>query len=649
MAYGKRISNGNSTSGNSGGNLCPECGGTLRPSKFGGGTYCSNYKPPMSCKYKGKGAAVVKAVAGEIAVLTTLSDEQRAGLDALLTGRNVMGCALAGTGKTTWVVQGVRVLSGAGLSILCLAFAKRDQLALESRVCGKATVKTSNAAGWNILSNYCRRTGGKMVSAESPTYVSRNILEAQLIAEKQITIDASGKREYHIGMNVVSAAVDLVDKARNCLPLSAVDPTVKKSPDDNDYAELMGRFGIEVSTDDLPEVISWAHWLFREMADLRNLTVWGSDFTGQIFLPSYHNLKPDVTFDRVFVDECQDQSYATRRIAELHVKTGGRIIAVGDRHQAIYGWRGADADSMNEMYKLMVRLGGVPVAVPLTLCRRCATSIIEVAQTIVPTIKALPNAPAGEVVHIPTDAEFLAKLTTERRGLVLCRANAPAVSLCLKLLAVGVPAALVRSDIVKQLLNLVDKCSAEGQNTTVADLLNSLNEWQLAQLAKLAKRQNAEKLCQVVRDKAETITALAMGDGIDTTGDVKRLIDRLFPAYINGKKAEDVPMEERASHIVLFSTVHGAKGGEADTVYLYSPEKAKGCLWDAVWSDATDRDNVLYVGITRAMRVLVFAGMKPTLARMSDLGHDADGRTTGDEWATDDENDDDDAPAGKLF
>ena len=46
-----------------------------------------------------------------------------------------------------------------------------------------------------------------------------------------------------------------------------------------------------------------------------------------------------------------------------------------------------------------------------------------------------------------------------------------------------------------------------------------------------------------------------------------------------------------------------------------------------VWSDATDRDNVLYVAITRAEVCLVFVGKAPTLARMSAFGPDGDGPT----------------------
>lgn len=595
-------------------NLCPICKtGTLLPSKFGGAgaTYCANYK--SGCKYKGKGTATVARTgpATAIPVLATMSDEQRAGIVAAETGDdNMMFEALAGTGKTTEMVQLVRVFAARKLSVLTLAFAKRDQLALEERCCGQATVATSNAAGYRILSGWAKTIGCKRIQLDDS--IPFTLLKTRLKAEGIVTVK-DGKESWDIGRGVVSSVLDLVGKARSILPLSAVDSKLPKSPTEADYIDIMGRFGIEIDSDELPNVLSWSAWLFAELASLKTLATYGTDFAGQVFLPSYHNLKPSTVYDRVLVDEYQDQNYTTRRIIELYRKpVTGRVVVVGDRHQAIYGWRGADSDSMNNIDAMLAQ-GGEPKKFPLTICRRCSKAVIRDAQKLVPAIKALDTAPEGESVTIPTDADFIAELTKQRKGLVLCRANAPSVSICLRLLAAGVPAALVRSDIIGQLLKLIDKCSGGNDSQPVTDTLECINLWKEDQLAKLAKKPNSERMAQVVTDKAETIHALAMDTAVQTTGDLKKRIDVLFP-----KGFETVPMGERAAKIVLFSTVHGAKGGEAKTVYLYSPEKYKTCLWDAIWSDATDRDNVLYVGITRAEHTIVYAGKAPTLSRMSE-------------------------------
>lgn len=51
-------------------------------------------------------------------------------------------------------------------------------------------------------------------------------------------------------------------------------------------------------------------------------------------------------FDFVFVDEAQDTNSIQRAILRKIMKPGARLIAVGDPAQAIYGFRGADSNSM---------------------------------------------------------------------------------------------------------------------------------------------------------------------------------------------------------------------------------------------------------------------------------------------------------------
>lgn len=597
-------------------NLCELCGSTMARSKYNRNEmYCTNYK--KGCKYKCKVDQVQRIVHGNEIPVSPLSDEQQKVVDACNYDNHIFVEALAGTGKTYNLVQCVRVLSQElGFSVLCLAFAKRDKDSLTDRVCGRAVVKTSNGAGWNILSDYARSHGKRLPNTDGniPWSILWNRFKSEgLISEKD------GKQTCEVKGSTQHGIIQIVDKVRQVIPLSS---TGKRVPTDQDYEDVMTRFGIEVETDELPFVYSWATWLFNEMASLNNLLVYGTDWTGQLFLPSYHNLQAKQKFQRILVDEVQDQSYVTRRIIELHIEQNGRIIAVGDRNQAIYTWRGADKGSMDEMKKLMYNMGGKIEPRSLTLNRRCAKSIIREAQKLVPQIKALDDAPEGEVVHIQTDNEFLDELKRERKGLVLCRSNAPSVGMCLKLLAEGIPAAMVRSDIVGQLLRLIEKL---GENDMIiTDFISELNKWGEEQYAKFAKRPDGASKAQIVADKIATLNALSQADEVRLVEDLKIKIDELFPTQLMNDKgemqyAEHMTMEERSNNTVLFSTVHGAKGGEANTVYLYSPSENKSCLWDLVWSDASDRDNTLYVALTRGKNKMVYVGKKPLLQRMSDM------------------------------
>jgi ATP-dependent DNA helicase UvrD/PcrA len=53
------------------------------------------------------------------------------------------------------------------------------------------------------------------------------------------------------------------------------------------------------------------------------------------------------TFDRVVVDEAQDMNACQLELAEGVCKGG--LVAVGDSHQAIFGFAGADSGSLGRL------------------------------------------------------------------------------------------------------------------------------------------------------------------------------------------------------------------------------------------------------------------------------------------------------------
>ncbi len=61
----------------------------------------------------------------------------------------------------------------------------------------------------------------------------------------------------------------------------------------------------------------------------------------------YLNLKHPC--DWVIVDEAQDLNSIRRVILGNLLKDNGRLIAVGDPFQAVYGFTGADSNSMNKL------------------------------------------------------------------------------------------------------------------------------------------------------------------------------------------------------------------------------------------------------------------------------------------------------------
>lgn len=63
----------------------------------------------------------------------------------------------------------------------------------------------------------------------------------------------------------------------------------------------------------------------------------------------------------------------------------GRLIAAGDEHQAIYGWRGAHANSMDVLGERFNCLD-----LPLSITYRCPVAVVEHARQWVPELEARP-------------------------------------------------------------------------------------------------------------------------------------------------------------------------------------------------------------------------------------------------------------------
>ncbi len=94
----------------------------------------------------------------------------------------------------------------------------------------------------------------------------------------------------------------------------------------------------------------------------------------------------------VMIDEAQDTNPARRALVRALVRKGGRVIAVGDRRQAIYGFTGADADALD-----LIKADFNCIEFPLTITYRCPKNVVAFAQQWVSHISADETAPEGSV------------------------------------------------------------------------------------------------------------------------------------------------------------------------------------------------------------------------------------------------------------
>ncbi|THG36280.1 ATP-dependent helicase [Glaciibacter flavus] len=96
-------------------------------------------------------------------------------------------------------------------------------------------------------------------------------------------------------------------------------------------------------------------------------------------------------FRVVLLDEYQDTSVGqTRLLAEVF--GGTAVMAVGDPHQSIYGWRGASADNLARFSFDFGRDDALALTLSLSTSWRNPTRVLDAANLIIEPLSALPGA-----------------------------------------------------------------------------------------------------------------------------------------------------------------------------------------------------------------------------------------------------------------
>ena len=305
------------------------------------------------------------------------------------------------------------------------------------------------------------------------------------------------------------------------------------------------------------------------------------DFDDMVWLPITLNL-PLRKYDVVFVDEAQDFNEANRQLILRSLGENGRCIIVGDPNQAIYGFRGADSSSMAIFERELKSMGRTVSKYPLSLSWRCPNKVVEEANRFVKDFHAVENADDGNVV-------IRAMLNPVKGDMVLCRYNAPLVGAFYQLLNQGKSAYIEGAELGKGLVNSVRKITKDmGMSTQeFAEKLDDDYERNKAKLIKANKMSQANLL----DDKHECICFFVYR--ADTVGEVIREIQKVFNKDGKGD--------------IMLSTIHKAKGLEADNVYILTPER----MPHPKATDIQEEMNLCYVAITRAKKTLHYCGPRP--------------------------------------
>lgn len=302
------------------------------------------------------------------------------------------------------------------------------------------------------------------------------------------------------------------------------------------------------------------------------------DFDDQLYLVCLWKLRLWQN-DFVFIDEAQDTNPIRRAVAKLALRPGGRLVAVGDPRQAIYGFTGASHDAIE-----LIKKEFNAVEMPLTVSYRCPRAVIEQAQTIVPYIEAAPSAIEGKVSYINI-IEALNILGPH--DAILCRNTAPLIELAYDLIRRGRGCAVLGKDIGANLVKLIENMKAKGIEA-LEEKLDAYREREVAKYTAKGEEQKAES----VTDRVHCIQ-IVIKNLNENERTVPKLISKLTSIFSD------------TNGVLMLSTAHKAKGREWDNVAILRPD-----LMPSKWArqdwQALQEENLMYVAWTRARKHLMF-------------------------------------------
>lgn len=354
-----------------------------------------------------------------------------------------------------------------------------------------------------------------------------------------------------------------------------------ESPTDKLIQEMADQYGIDVEVDfELGAQV-------RAVLDLSKKSVKSIDFDDMIWLPVVNNLLLP-SFDILFVDECQDLNRCQQKLA---LKLGKRLVLCGDPHQAIYAFAGADANSYNNLHSSLAKSNVGCIDLPLSVSFRCSQEVIREAQKWVPGIDSWQANPRGMIREWIMDS--LAEKATSG-DLIICRNNAPLVTLCLQLLAARKKAYIRgRKNIAKGLVRLVGRIAKlSNSGNSLHKFVIGVIDWKVNEITKARLQVPPdERQIDYISDRAACLKALSF-----EVYNVQGLKDKIYEIF-----------EDKTTEGIQLSTIHQAKGIEAKRVFFI---RTKGNECPAPWAKTDTQKqqekNLRYIGITRVISELIY-------------------------------------------
>lgn len=298
------------------------------------------------------------------------------------------------------------------------------------------------------------------------------------------------------------------------------------------------------------------------------------DFTDML---EFYEHELDV--DYIFIDECQDLSPLQWEVMDIAARKTDTVYIAGDDDQSIYSWAGAEID-----YILNIK---AQKDIVLPKSYRLPEAIYNKSSGILNRIK---NRKSKKYTHngkkgqIDTVFDFKTiSYKDESDCLLLVRNRWQLKEVKTHLEHEGIPYYLFGQSSLE---------SSEIEALIYWEHIRKGRELPPRQFKKMSKHSKIlNKLISVSQIPTE-FYEMAWYDILDLIPlEIKNYIRRILA---NGYNLFDKPK-------IKLSTIHQSKGGEADTVVLFTD--VSNMVWENIWNDNEHR--VWYVAVTRAKNKLI--------------------------------------------
>lgn len=345
------------------------------------------------------------------------------------------------------------------------------------------------------------------------------------------------------------------------------------------------------------------------------------DFTDMLWI-TFNKLKYDnwevpywALYTNIYCDEVQDFSNIQLNFLKFIKRTKGRYVFIGDFHQAVYNFAGANAQAFNQIPKMFA-----PVETfDLPICYRCAKShLSRVNREYGIPILPCDDAPMGFVKTI--DKNKISEYA-KAGDMVISRKNKWIAEVVLDLARNGTPIFIEDKDMVAAIKRqiLSSKCTSVGTlEKFLQKVISNYNKKLFEIVSKNVREGGHEE---------ERLEAVAETNSkIDNTSFLLEILEGYLENHASSDSISkfsnfiDKLLNTTPSpNCVRLCSIHKAKGLEATNVFVLNEAKINYDFRNSKEQNIQEK-NLSYIATTRAKEglYLVKEPSKTTTTRKTD-------------------------------